>query len=307
MGPYLDMDHYTIDQHNLVDLYLMGKLSSEEAARFEIHFLSCAECVTQLEETEALRTALKASATATPTKAGARSRISTLRAWQKAALVAAALLLVAALPAAWFSSEIRALRREMNEAKATALARTLPPQNPPVVERTPASASQDQSPRAESKPIEARPAAQARVARVTATRSGSVPAQPPQVNTPIFSLNAVRGGPLEVTKELLVSRRPQLFLLSLDLAGEPPYSTYRATIFAGGRQVWRNRTLRPNQFNALVMAFDSRLFHAGEYLLTLEGLRPKDKAAKDAAAKDAAAKDTPVLVGNYPLRVIKQP
>jgi hypothetical protein len=53
------MDHREIEDRNIPDLYLMNKLSSETKLRFEEHFISCPECLSRLEMTEELRTALK--------------------------------------------------------------------------------------------------------------------------------------------------------------------------------------------------------------------------------------------------------
>lgn len=43
------MDHNFIAQFNIVDRYLMNKLSEEECSRFEEHFFDCEECALQLE------------------------------------------------------------------------------------------------------------------------------------------------------------------------------------------------------------------------------------------------------------------
>ncbi|HXO40144.1 MAG TPA: zf-HC2 domain-containing protein [Thermoanaerobaculia bacterium] len=56
------MDHAEIDEHQVAELYLMGKLPPEEAARFEEHSLACAECLDRLETAEKLRLGLRAVA-----------------------------------------------------------------------------------------------------------------------------------------------------------------------------------------------------------------------------------------------------
>lgn len=294
----LDMYHTYIQENNIADLYLMGKLSGEEAARFEIHFLGCADCVTQIEEIEALRVGLRGSATAANSPPPARPRAMTLfawmsgfRTWQQLTFLVATLLLVAALPTALLLSEIHTLRQELNEAKATELARNLPPQNPPTTEPPAANITEDQAPRAAAKPADGRPAGQEQGVGAITAKGGSLSIQP-QVNTAIIPFNAVRSGASGVVNEILVSRTPQLFVVSLDLEGENRYSLYRATLFSERRLIWRNSDLRPDQFNALRVTFNSSYFHDGDYLLTLEGLRPKEPAAP---------------VANYPFRVTKQP
>jgi hypothetical protein len=294
----LDMYHAYIQENNIADLYLLGKLPSEESARFEIHFLSCADCVTQIEEIEALRVGLRGSATTAKAKPTARPRrfafftwLSEFRAWQQLTFIIATLLLVAALPAALLMREIRTLRQELNEAKATELARNTPLQNSPAPERPAATVIENQSPRAAAKPADVGPAGQKSDGRAVPAKNGSVPVQP-QVNTPLFAFNAVRSGAPEVVNKILVSRKPQSFVVSLDLEGENRYSIYRATIFSGHRPIWRNGGLRPNQLNMLVMILNSSFFHDGDYQLTIEGLRPKEPAAS---------------VANYPFRITKQP
>src|SRR5215216_128326 len=46
------MDHEQIDQYNLIDRYLMGKLPSEESDGFEEHFVDCPQCIAQLQATK---------------------------------------------------------------------------------------------------------------------------------------------------------------------------------------------------------------------------------------------------------------
>jgi anti-sigma factor RsiW len=53
------MDHGYIEENNVADRYLMGKLSAEERARFEEHFVDCAQCLDRLETTEGIRAALR--------------------------------------------------------------------------------------------------------------------------------------------------------------------------------------------------------------------------------------------------------
>ena len=53
------MEHWYIEDNNLVDLYLLGRLSAEERMRFEQHFIDCPECLDWLERTSELRAGLR--------------------------------------------------------------------------------------------------------------------------------------------------------------------------------------------------------------------------------------------------------
>jgi len=46
------MDHTYIDEHLIVDRYVMGRLTAEESRRFEEHYLHCPRCLDLLEEAE---------------------------------------------------------------------------------------------------------------------------------------------------------------------------------------------------------------------------------------------------------------
>ena len=46
------MDHEEIDQFNIIDRYLMGKMPIEESADFEEHLIDCPQCITRLQMTD---------------------------------------------------------------------------------------------------------------------------------------------------------------------------------------------------------------------------------------------------------------
>jgi len=53
------MEHSYIEEHNIADRYLLGKLSDEERMRFEEHFADCLQCRDLLETTDDFRTGLR--------------------------------------------------------------------------------------------------------------------------------------------------------------------------------------------------------------------------------------------------------
>ena len=53
------MDHRYIEEADITDRYLIGKLPPWEHDRFEEHFVDCPECLDRLEMTRVFRRALK--------------------------------------------------------------------------------------------------------------------------------------------------------------------------------------------------------------------------------------------------------
>lgn len=56
------MNHETIEQQRIVDRYVMGKLSPEEAEQFEEHYFACPTCFEQVELVDTLHRGLKQKA-----------------------------------------------------------------------------------------------------------------------------------------------------------------------------------------------------------------------------------------------------
>ena len=120
------MDHQYIEGHNIPDRYLQGTLSATERTRFEEHFIDCAECLDRLEMTEDFRGALRTVAA----EGAATSRVYArpgLRAWlmgmsggRHAALLAAAVLLLVALPSVLLIVWTGQSRRQVDQARLSA-------------------------------------------------------------------------------------------------------------------------------------------------------------------------------------------
>lgn len=88
----------------------------------------------------------------------------------------------------------------------------------------------------------------------------------PQINTPIFDLAAVRGGPeaTGVGTEIRLAPSTEWFLLTLGLETEQKYETYRATIVAKNKLIWKAGGLRPNQHSELTIGCPGSYFEAGQ-------------------------------------------
>ncbi|MCG8458318.1 MAG: hypothetical protein MI919_18735, partial [Holophagales bacterium] len=71
------MNHSQIESENVVERYLIGRLSAEQRARFEEHYLDCRQCLDQLELGRRLHRGLKLVAA----EDGAHPRRGPVAAW----------------------------------------------------------------------------------------------------------------------------------------------------------------------------------------------------------------------------------
>ncbi len=120
--------HADYDARQVVDRYLMGKLSAVEEAQFEEHYLGCAECLERLQYAERLQAAMKRTAS----QDAARLALGGVVAWLArasragrlglASLAAAAIL----LPSLW-------VMRELGEHRAEIRSVTAPQANTPIL------------------------------------------------------------------------------------------------------------------------------------------------------------------------------
>lgn len=69
------MDHSTIDADQIIERYVLGRLTEAETAAFEEHYLDCSRCLDQLEAAERLSTGLRGVATEEAARAAARQGI----------------------------------------------------------------------------------------------------------------------------------------------------------------------------------------------------------------------------------------
>src|SRR5919112_2745332 len=117
------MDHRRIDEQNIAELYVTGRLSPEDEEIFESHLLECSECRESVGWADDLRTSIRAVAAEDAARAsvqlGFLAWVSRRTRTARAGLLMAALLAVAALPV-WLQADRARLARELNEAQAAA-------------------------------------------------------------------------------------------------------------------------------------------------------------------------------------------
>lgn len=116
------MDHQYIEENNLVERYVLGRLPVEEQVCFEEHFAECDECVEQLELADDLGAALSTAvaedvrlAVGTGFGAALARRFS---GWAgRGTMLALGLALLAVLPALWMASENRQLAGDLERLR----------------------------------------------------------------------------------------------------------------------------------------------------------------------------------------------
>jgi len=278
------MEHLYIEDHHIADRYLSGKLSIEERARFEEHFVDCPECLDLLQTIDDFRAGLRAVAAEEATRlraylsvgqAGVLARIALLARRRQGPLLAVAILLIAA-PMALLIAEWVSARRELAQV---------------IRESSEWRRKYEESERAArdlAKEMQTRERESSlRLERLTAQfgrlRNSPDSAPPPsnkaaerQSETQVFALSVVRGGapdPSQPVNRITLPPQSKPIILRLELEPDPDLHSYRVAISTtDGRSIWTKDGLKPNSKNALALSFNSSLFKPGDYLLTLEGI-----------------------------------
>lgn len=115
------MDHATIDAENVAERYVTGRLSPEQAARFEIHYLDCPACIDRVEAAERLQRGLARVATEEAVRSTAAAGLLAAAAGFARSRQGAALLLVGLLilvPAVLGVRYVERLQGELSRARA---------------------------------------------------------------------------------------------------------------------------------------------------------------------------------------------
>lgn len=277
------MDHRTVDEQQVVERYLMGRLSAEEAARFEEHYLGCQECLDRLEEGERFHRALKAVATEEAARAavgaGVLAALARLGRWRLAAAVLALLALLA-LPAAFLAWQGRSLESRLARAEAE-LAES----------RRQLAEGRERGDEASAELEEQLAQLQRRAAAETAALEDQLASaeaagerlarelerwRRPQVNPPVLHLSLLRsggtgGGP---DVRFTLGREPEWIVLALEVDGVPGQRYGAALLGPGGGEAWRGESLEAGADGTVTLSFPSTFFDPGIYRLRLAPLEP---------------------------------
>jgi hypothetical protein len=273
------MDHSYIDEHNVVARYGMGKLSSEESARFEEHFVDCPQCLEQLETThdlkQAFRTLVAEDAAhtgfiGTPAKPLRRASAG----WRPGLVALAACLLVIALSAVLLVRQLHFGRTALVQANAAA-------ENWHRQYVTELETNAD---------LKKQLGETERNGQQKPNLAGALSRSP--VAALAFTLETVRGTESpggEPVNQLEIPRSVQSITLSIDREDLQDSQSYDATLTdSHGRVVGQLNGLSPSAG----ISVPSDLLHQGNYLLTVKG----------------RSRDGVVLVSRiYPFRVKSRP
>jgi hypothetical protein len=268
------MDHSYIEEHNIDNRYLSGKLSVEEQTRFEEHFIECRDCLDRLKAVEGLRAGLRTVATEEASRsrayiqAGLLARVVRLR---RTALLAGVVLLVV-LPVAFLSWEWSSARRDLARSEQTSS------------EWRRKFEEREQAARNQGREIQESSAQRDQLAALLAREREERLRLADQLNkaggtenvVPIFALSVTRGDAQDssqTAEQITIPRSSKFIILSLELEPDPDIQSYRATLTTtGGRSVWSKSNLKPSSKDALALSLNSSIFKPDDYRLTLEGL-----------------------------------
>jgi len=273
--PRNNTDHDYINEHGLVSLYVAGKLSPEERAGFEEHFVDCQQCLEQIEVTAELREGLRQVAKEDAGRPGvARADIAGqgvapqlapalwagAGSWNQRGLLAYAMVVVVGLAAVFFV-DARYRRSEVAEARR---------------------ASDDWQRRyaEERQARENLQRQQVQSAGNAADNAGKQSGdQGPMVASlqpaPLFFLNVTRGtdeGSAPANR-VAVSPAAPLIALSLEFEKDPAFRSYRARLSDGqGHVLWSAENIPSPASDAIAITLPSRLLSSGNYSVALDGL-----------------------------------
>ncbi len=265
------MDHRTIDAENVAERYVTGRLPAAEAAAFEEHYLDCPSCCARVEAAERLQRGLRqlAEEAAEGVSRPGRSRLARAGRSPVWGLAAAAVLVLALLPAGFESRRAGLLERDLAAAKGE-LARAHAAAPAP-------SRGHAAAPLPDRGATLAGELAEARrdLARETARREDLAreveAARRPQVDLPLLRLAPLRGGE-EPVRTLTLPKTPGWIALWIEPGGDEA-PAYRATLAdARGRTVLAASRLPLNDLGALLLTVHSSALAPGRYRLEVDAL-----------------------------------
>ncbi|HVG18670.1 MAG TPA: hypothetical protein VNI02_06425 [Blastocatellia bacterium] len=296
------MDHKQIEQFDLINRYLMGKLLAEESASFEEHFVDCQQCIAQLQTTSSFVRDLRMAASEQASQLGSRQpRITLWHALQKflprPLAWAAGLLLIAAVAGILLLVDhTRRLRAEVNEAKALSelWERRYEDEHLSAIaaerRRQEAELQRDEQLRALEKEMKQGETQRARTAAVLGRQAHS------GGSLPLFILTSVRGGQVAASgpvNPIPLPRSSAMFGLLISLEGEKRYESYRVRVEDDrGRHIWSRGRVSPTQPDFLSIILNTTLFKPGHYLLIVHGI------------KEGGGSE---VIDNYPFVITKAP
>lgn len=290
------MNHDHINEFNLIDQYVLGKLSADEAEAFENHFIDCPECVDQLNMTRSLVHDLKGLAVQETLVSDNRrapvarwwhlERLVPLRYWP---VIACCCIVVVGVFAFFAVRRMNRLEGELRQTKQDASAMRQQYQRDLEI----ATASEKQHQEARQQLTQRLDELQQQIkAEEAVNQSSNRGSTTPEVNFPIFGLVSVSRGQAPGPVEISLAASSPRFALSIPVEDSRKFDAYRVVILdQRGVAVWKQGGFRPDGYHTLSLSLNSSFLKPGTYDLRVEGLtRPSQW-------------DT---VGSYPFRLTRQ-
>jgi hypothetical protein len=273
------MEHKYVEEENIADRYLVGKLSLEEQEEFEKHYLECSKCESLLEEIRFVRDAL-IMAGSEPVESEFSIKnwfacaIRKLSGTPRTVLAGAASFALAFALLALLFNENRRLDRELEQTRAALssvseeLRAQKSEQQPDQPGTTMAHSDEGSPPGPEqSSPGQTSGSATGPKVSTPIDLQSNVPVL---VLSPLRRLSTASPDPSATVKVEPATRN---LVLSLELDGEPRHEIYRASIRGpDGRPRWQAGALKPNRYQSLTLSLNPAILPEGEYVIELEGL-----------------------------------
>jgi hypothetical protein len=277
------MNHDQINEFNLIDQYVLGKLSADEAEAFENHFIDCPECVDQLNVTRSLVQDLKGLAVQ-ETLVSENRRAPMARWWHLERLVpirywpviACFCIVVAGLFAFFAVRRMTRLEDELSQTKQDSSA--IRQQYQRELEIAAVSEKQHQEARQQLTQRLDELEQQIRNEETVNHSSPSRGSATPEVNFPIFALVSVERGQTPAPVEIALPASSPSFALSIQLEDSRKFDDYRVTILDQREvAVWKQSGFRPDAYHSLSLSLNSSFLKSGTYDLRVEGLTRPNK------------------------------
>ena len=265
------MEHAHFDESDTAERYVTGRLSAEERAGFEAHFVDCPRCLDRIEAAEGLRegiarVAVREEPRPLPFRIPRRSRPPTIA----LALAASVLLMLGAS----VGLSLRRARRAETALEAERATTAQAVQRLADVEQKLGGAEA-----AVRQEREARSALEGQLARE----------RQPQLQVPVFALIATRG---EEKETLRLPPVPQWIIVSLERESPPRFDRYRVTLLSpDGKQLWQGEP-QPTSREQLALGLHSSLLPPGAYVVQLDGIGRGDSLTR---------------IARHPIRVVAAP
>jgi hypothetical protein len=235
------MDHHVIDDQNVAERYVLGQLSDDDRASFELHYIQCPECVARVHAVEGVRRGLRQIALET---ASTRTELAqgflawwSRASWRQRFAPLAAMLLIVALPALFLSLQLRSTERDLERAQL-------------------ASSSFQQR----------QQEAQARLKALESQLRSVVGSEPL-----VFRLEISRGAGATEERRLKLPDAERQIVVVIDMGRVGETETFRAAIKdLTGAVKWQSGPLKQDSEEGLAIGFPSTVLVPGHYVVQLE-------------------------------------